>query len=296
MEYRVLKYFLTVAKCNNITRAAEELHLTQPTLSRQLAELEHELGTALFVRGKRKTTLTEAGMFLRSRAEEILALTDKTVEQFEQLDQQVAGDVYIGCGETMAMSEILSALSELHQQYPAIRINLQSGNQAMIVDNLQKGLLDFGVLCRRTAPIEYNYLKAKHTDRWGLIMLKSNPLAAKDAIRSEDLSKEPVIISKQVINSGDLDYWLGGKSKLNITATYSLLYNAVFLLEQGFGSIVSLDGIIKLDSPSMQHLVFRPLEPAVQSSTFVIWRKEQVFSQAGRLVAEALSAALRQNE
>ena len=154
MELRVLKYFLAVARHENISRAAEELNLTQPTLSRQLAELEEELGAALFVRGKRKTQLTEAGMFLKMRAEEITALASKTLEQFAHADEMVEGDVYIGCGETEGMREIIRAVAPLHTSYPRIRLHLTSGNEEMVTDRLQKGLLDFGLLCCAAPPVE----------------------------------------------------------------------------------------------------------------------------------------------
>ncbi len=158
MELRVLKYFLSVARNENISKAAEELHLTQPTLSRQLSELEDELGTKLFVRGKRRTTLTEEGIFLKERAREIVALADKTVAQFLQTEENIAGEIYIGCGETAAMQEVIRVMAALRQSYPHILFHIFSGNEESITDMLQKGLVDFGVVCRGHVPAEYVYL------------------------------------------------------------------------------------------------------------------------------------------
>ena len=292
MELRVLKYFLAVARHENISRAAEELNLTQPTLSRQLAELEEELGAALFVRGKRKTQLTEAGMFLKMRAEEITALASKTLEQFAHADEMVEGDVYIGCGETEGMREIIRAVAPLHTSYPRIRLHLTSGNEEMVTDRLQKGLLDFGLLCCAAPPVEYAYRQLSHEDVWGLYLRRSNPLAAQRGIRAEELTREPLIVSRQAMEAKEFDHWLGRRAEeLNVVGTYNLVYNARFMAEQGFGSILSFSGLLSTDEDDEDGLVFRPLMPELRSRNYLIWKKGQVFSRAGRLVMACFEAS-----
>lgn len=292
MELRVLKYFLAVARHENISRAAEELNLTQPTLSRQLAELEEELGAALFVRGKRKTQLTEAGMFLKIRAEEITALASKTLEQFAHADEMVEGDVYIGCGETEGMREIIRAVAPLHTSYPRIRLHLTSGNEEMVTDRLQKGLLDFGLLCCAAPPVEYAYRQLSHEDVWGLYLRQSNPLAAQRGIRAEELTREPLIVSRQAMEAKEFDHWLGRRAEeLNVVGTYNLVYNARFMAEQGFGSILSFSGLLSTDEDDEDGLVFRPLMPELRSRNYLIWKKGQVFSRAGRLVMACFEAS-----
>ena len=285
MELRVLKYFLAVARHENISRAAEELNLTQPTLSRQLAELEEELGAALFMRGKRKTQLTEAGMFLKIRAEEITALANKTLEQFAHADEMVEGDVYIGCGETEGMREIVRAVAPLHTSYPRIRLHLTSGNEEMVTDQLQKGLLDFGLL-------EYAYRQLAHEDVWGLYLCRSNPLAAQRGIRAEELTREPLIVSRQAMEAKEFDHWLGRRAEeLNVVGTYNLVFNARFMAEQGFGSVLSFAGLLPTDEDDGDGLVFRPLMPELRSRNYLIWKKGQVFSRAGRLVMACFEAS-----
>ena len=292
MELRVLKYFLAVARHENISRAAEEMNLTQPTLSRQLAELEEELGAALFVRGKRKTQLTEAGMFLKIRAEEITALPSKTLEQFAHADEMVEGDVYIGCGETEGMREIIRAVAPLHLSYPRIRLHLTSGNEEMVADQLQKGLLDFGLLCCAAPPVEYAYRQLSHEDVWGLYLRRSNPLAAQRGIRAEELTREPLIVSRQAMEAKEFDHWLGRRAEeLNVVGTYNLVYNARFMAEQGFGSILSFSGLLSTDEDDEDGLVFRPLMPELRSRNYLIWKKGQVFSRAGRLVMACFEAS-----
>lgn len=284
MEIRVLKYFLAVARYGNITRAAEELHLTQPTLSRQLNELENELGRQLFIRGKRKVMLTEEGEFLKARAKEIIALSDSTAAALSQ-EEQVSGDIFIGCGETEAMREVIAAVAPLRQKYPDIRLHLISGNEASITEKLKKGLLDFGLVCRKTPPVEYVYRRLRHQDTWGLLMKSTNPLAQKDAVTKDDLLHEPLIISRQLLDSKEFDHWLDKPAEeLELVASYNLLHNTVFLVEQDFGSVLCFDRIVSENNCA--DLVFRSLMPPLYSSNYIIWKKEQVFSRAGRLIKD----------
>ena len=284
MELRVLKYFLAVAKHENISKAAEALNLTQPTLSRQIADLEEELGTALLVRTRRRTTLTEAGLFLKARAEEIVALARKTADEIAHEGDLVAGDVYIGCGETEAMRDVILAVSPLHRSYPHIHVHLVSGNEELVADHLQKGLLDFGLLCRAAPPTEYMYLRLPHEDVWGLYMHRENPLAKKQGITPPDLINEPLIVSRQAMQSNEFDHWLGRDAKnLTVVSTYNLVHNSLFLAEQGWGSVLSFAGLIPSDDASCPGIVFRPLTPPLMSGNFLVWRKDQMLSRASRL-------------
>ena len=283
---------MAVAKHENISRAAEELHLTQPTLSRQIAELEEELGVALLIRGKRRTVLTEAGLLLKVRAEEIVSLTDKTVGQLANIDEIAEGDVYIGCGETEGMGEVVRAIEPIHTAYPKIRIHLTSGNDELVTDGLQKGILDFGLLCSAREPVEYSYLQIPHKDVWGLYMTKENPLSEKQNICAEDIAGEPLIVSRQAVNAKEFDHWLKRRAEeLNIAATYNLVYNAVFLVEHGFGSVLSFKGLIPTMRENKGYIVFRPLFPELLSNNFIVWKKGQVFSRAGQLVLNAFENA-----
>lgn len=288
MEIRVLQYFMAVAKHENITKAAEELHLTQPRLSRQLTDLEEELGVQLLVRGKRKTQLTEAGLMFKTRAQEILSLTEKTKEQFAKLDELVAGDIYIGAGETEAMACLAKVLAPLRRSYPHIRFHLVSGNEDLIYDYLQKGLLDFGLVCRADAPRMYVFRRIPHDDVWGLMMRADNPLAAKEVLTRADLVEEPLILSEQAMKRHELDHYFGSAAeKIEVAGTYNLLYNTIFFIEAGIGSALCFKGMADAVGTS-RGLVFRPLEPELRSANYVVWRRDQVFSRAGRLVVAAL--------
>lgn len=288
MEIRVLQYFMAVAKHENITKAAEELHLTQPTLSRQLTDLEEELGVQLLVRGKRKTQLTEAGLMFKTRAQEILSLTEKTKEQFAKLDELVAGDIYIGAGETEAMACLAKVLAPLRRSYPHIRFHLVSGNEDLIYDYLQKGLLDFGLVCRADAPRTYVFRRIPYDDVWGLMMRADNPLAAKEVLTRADLVEEPLILSEQAMKRHELDHYFGSAAeKIEVAGTYNLLYNTIFFIEAGIGSALCFKGMADAVGTS-RGLVFRPLEPELRSANYVVWRRDQVFSRAGRLVVAAL--------
>lgn len=291
MEFRVLRYFLTVAREGSITGAANSLHLTQPTLSRQLQELEKELGQKLFIRGKYKVSLTPEGMFLRKRAEEIVEMVEKTEAEFNSISDIVSGDIYIGCGETDSMKYIAKAMKELQNGYPDIKFHIFSGNAEDVVEKLDKGLLDFGVLIQPIDLSKYDHITMPEKDVWGVIMRKDSPLASKKVIKLEDLADVPLIASRQMskkysASSGFLD-WFGEKfEKLNITATYNLVFNADIMVEEGLGYAVTLDKLIKENENSS--LCFRPLEPRLESGLDIVWKKYQVFSPAARLFLDKL--------
>ena len=205
MELRVLRYFLAVAREENITAAANSLHLTQPTLSRQLRDLEEELGQKLLIRGNHRMILTAEGMRLRKRAEEIVAMADKTEEEFRSMKGALSGDIYIGGGETDAMNLIAAVCRELQEEHPGIRYHLFSGNAQDVTERLDKGLLDFGLLIQPTDIAKYDCLSLPTKDTWGVILRRDSPLAAKQSIRAEDLAGEPLIFSRQVLEERSED-------------------------------------------------------------------------------------------
>ena len=241
MELRVLRYFLAVAREESISGAAEALHVTQPTLSRQMMELEEELGKTLFLRGKRKISLTEEGMFLRKRAQEIVTLVEKTESEFSAAEETISGDVHIGGGETDAMRLIARAAHRLQSAYPHIAYHLFSGNADDVTERLDRGLVDFGVFIEPADLSKYDFIKLPVTDIWGVLMRKDCPLAARATIRPQDLLGLPLLVSNQHLVKNEFSGWFGeGYEKLNITTTYNLLYNASIMVEEGMGYALCL--------------------------------------------------------
>lgn len=286
MELRVLRYFLTVAKEGSITAAANFLHVTQPTLSRQLKELEEELGKKLFIRKSHHIVLTEEGIILRKRAEEIIDMVIKVEEEFHSMEETIAGDIYIGGGETEAMKLIAQIVKGLQYQYPTIRYHFYSGNSDDVTEQLDKGLLDFGVLIQPADLSKYNYINIPAKDVWGVVMRKDSPLAVNKSIRKTDLIDVPLLLSRQAIKPGlsnnEFSKWFGEDyEKLNVITTYNLVYNAAILVEEGIGYAVTLDKIANTSSDS--NLCFRPLEPRLESGLNIIWKKHQFFSNAANI-------------
>lgn len=277
MELRVLRYFLAVAREENITAAAESLHVTQPTLSKQLMDLEDELGKKLFERGKRKITLTADGMFLRRRAQEIVDLSDKTEAAIKSTVQSVSGDIFIGCGETQGMREIIKIMKKVNDDYPEIRYNLYSGNDEDVSERLDKGLVDFGLFVGNTHLDKYDYIKLPVSDVWGLLVRNDSPLAKNETIKPPDLDGVPILCSRQALTHNELSGWLGKDfGKLKIVSTHNLIYNASLMTEEGFGAALSIKGLINTADTS---LVFRPFEPIVKADLVFAWKKYQVFSK-----------------
>lgn len=291
MELRVLRYFLTIAREGSITNAANVLHVTQPTLSRQIHDLEEELGQRLFVRGSRNMSLTAEGMILRKRAEEIISMVDKTEAEFHSMSNVVSGDIYIGGGETEAVKLIAQIVCELRTAYPEIHYHLYSGNAEDVTERLDKGLLDFGLLIQPADISKYDYLNIPAKDTWGVIMRKDSSLAEKETIRKEDLLNVPLICSRQVISKerhrNEFAEWFGEDfDKLDIVTTFNLVYNAAIMVEAGVGYAITIDKIANTTESSS--LCFRPLRPQLDSGLNVIWKKDQVFSAAAELFLEKL--------
>ncbi|ADU21280.1 LysR family transcriptional regulator [Ruminococcus albus] len=291
MEIRVLRYFLTIAREGSITSAAEQLHITQPTLSRQIKDLEDELGQKLFHRSSHSMKLTQEGFILRQRAEEIVAMVDKTSAEFLSMDKPLAGDIYIGGGETLAVSLIADLIAELRKEYPDIRYHLYSGNEADVTEHLDRGLLDFGILVQPADLTKYDCIHLPAEDIWGVVMRKDAPLARKKKITRADLLDLPLIMSRQVLvtksKGNDFIDWFGEDfDKLNIVTTFNLMYNAALMVKAGVGYAVSIDGIVNTDSES--DLCFRPLMPKMTSGLDLIWKKYQAFSPAAEMFLDRL--------
>ena len=290
MELRVLQYFLAVAREQNISAAAQSLHLTQPTLSRQLKELEEELGKQLMIRGNRKVTLTEDGMLLRKRAEEILELVGRTEKEVMQSDDTVSGDIYIGTGETDGVRQIVRAANELQELYPGIRFHIVSGDAGDVCERLDKGLLDFGILLGDMDKTRYNYMELPMRDTWGVLMRRDSPLAQQDAVLPRDLWDKPLILSRQVNNKSGLYRWLRkDPSELHTVATYNLIYNASLMVDEEMGYAFTLD---KLVNTTGSNLCFRPLKPKLELGMYLVWKKSQRFSKAAKLFLEQLQEQL----
>lgn len=281
MDIRVLQYFLTVAREESITRAAETLRMTQPPLSRQLKDLENELGKKLLIRGSKKVTLTEDGMLLRKRAEEMIDLMEKTKAELSSSDENVNGEIYIGGGETDAISLFAQAAGKLQKKHPMVHYHIYSGDAEIVTEKLDKGLIDFGLLVGPVDMSRYDYMRLPISDTWGVLMRKDSPLAEKDVICAKDLWDKPLIVSQQAYTGSDISAWLGkDPHKLNVVMTYNLIYNAAHFVKAGFGYAITLDKLVNTTGES--ELCFRPLYPILNAELSIVWKRYQVFSKASR--------------
>lgn len=292
-----MRYFLTVAREGNITKAADVLHVTQPTLSRQLKDLEQELGKKLFIRSSHSIILTDEGMLLRNRAEEIVNMVDKLEAEFSSMEETIGGDIYIGGGETEAMKHIARVAKDVQVRYPNIRYHLYSGNEEDITERLDKGLLDFGILIQPADISKYNYLNIPAKDVWGVVMRKDSPLALKESIQAADLLNVPLICSrqamKQTFSKNEFADWFGEDfHKLNIVTTYNLAYNAAIMVEEGVGYAITLDKIVNTSTNS--NPCFRPLQPRLESGLNIVWKKHHVLSAAADAFLKELQGEFSQ--
>lgn len=288
MELRVLKYFLTVAREENITRAAAILHVTQPTLSRQLIQLEEELGVKLFHRSKYHTVLTEDGMLLRRRAQELVDLAEKTEQEFLHRGEELSGEIAIGCGETTSMTVLSQCIATFRKAHPLVQFSIYSAYADDIKDRLEKGLLDFGLL---VGPVEigrYAFLRMPCKDHWGVLVRKDSPLAQKQAVTPQDLTTVPLLIAQRELVRRELASWFGDLyGQIEIAATFNLILNAANMVKNGVGAALCfwLDNI----SDSLQ---FVPLSPPLETGNVLVWKKNQTFSPAASAFLETIRQAL----
>ena len=286
MELRHLRYFLMIARERTISRAAAALHVSQPSLSRQMQELERDLGVRLFDRGSRHVTLTESGIRLRRRAEEIVDLVGRTEDEFRLTADTLAGEVRIGGGETPAMDLLAEVISLFVETYPLVRFSLFSGNAENVSERLDSGRVDFGVFIGHADLSRYEFLQLPANDRWGAFIREDDPLAALDRVTPSDLANRSLILSEQA--SREMGAWFHRDLEdLDVVATYNLLYNAALLARRGIGVVISLEGIV--DTSEGSGLAFRPLEPAISADVFIAWKRYQSFSPA----AEAFLGEVR---
>lgn len=291
MEIRELKYFLAVTREENISRAAEVLFVTQPNLSRQMHNLEKEIGQQLFIRGTRKITLTEAGRLLRKRAEEIIELYDKTEAELSVPVTDVSGDIYIGGGESYAMQIIAKTANEMRKEYPNVKFHLFSGDGTSITERLDKGLIDFGIFIGKYDISKYDHLQLPLCDTWGVLMRKDSPLAPKEKINPEDLWDKPLLLSRQSLGRNIVTDWLKkSTNELNVVATGNLIYNMSLLVTEGLGYAITLDKLINTTGDS--ELCFRPLYPELISNLEIAWKKYQVFPKCTEIFLKRLQERL----
>jgi DNA-binding transcriptional LysR family regulator len=284
MEIRVLRYFVEAAREGSMTGAAAKLHVTQPTLSKQIKELEEELGQKLFIRGNYNIHLTPEGEILYKRALDILDMVDLTETEFASMNDFNGGNLYLGCAESDGISVLAKAAKQLRAENENLHFHLYSGNAETVCERLDKGLLDFAVVVQNIDLSKYAYLDLPVTDTWGLIMRKDSPMVSKTEIPIEELSNLPLIVSRQGATN-EMPEWLQKNyDRLNIVATYDLIFNASILVREGLGYALGFDKLVNTGSESI--LCFRPITPAITSPMRLIWRKEQRYSKAAELFLE----------
>lgn len=287
MELHVLKNFLEIAREENMTAAAARLHISQPALSRQMADLEKELGKKLFVRTNRKTLLTEDGMLLRKRATEIVALVQKTEEEFASSQDAISGTITIGAAETSVMSWISDTFAKMHKEYPDIKFEVYSCTADDAKEKLEKGLLDFALMFEPADKSKFDYIEIEQYNVMGLLLPEESPLAQKETIQKEDVLDIPLLVSARMQNDSRYPFakWLKEDyEKLDITATYNLIYNAARMVESGLGYAVCIDHVA--DSGLKKPLCFRPFYPKVPMHLVLVWKKYQLRSAAQKLFLE----------
>ena len=282
MEIRVLKYFLLVAREENITKAANLLHLTQPTLSRQLMQLEEELGVQLFRRSKHRIILTEEGMLLRRRAEEIVALADKTKDDLQHREEQLEGTIAVGSGELQSSSFLTKLLTAFQEKNPLVRFTIYSGNSDNIKERIERGLLDVGLLQEPVDITKYSFIRTPGREQWGVLVHEDSELASKESVSPAELASVPLILPERESVQNELFNWFGSYAEsLRITATGNLLYNLASLARASGGSVLTLN----LDC-NYEGLRFIPLSPPLESNTVLVWKKTQTFSTAAAAFIE----------
>lgn len=281
MEIRVLHYFLAIAREQTISRAAEILHITQPTLSRQIKDLEDELGKQLFIRSNKKISLTEDGLFFRQRAEEIVNLVNKTELEMISSDSLLSGEIYIGSGECHALRIITKSMKKMQSSFPAVKFDIHSGNAPDVIDKIDSGLIDFGLITYHPKVSEYNHIIMPIKHQWGLLIRKDDPLAKQEQISYKDIADKPLIVSKEINEDTQLTDWFKNNIEhLNIISTYSLLYNATLMVEDRLGYAICLNKLANTSDDSQ--LCFRPLSPCLEVNYYFIWKKYNILSKASK--------------
>ena len=289
MELRTLRYFLAVAREENITRAAALLHLTQPTLSRQLMQLEEELGVELFRRSQHRIILTEAGMLLRRRAQEIVELSEKTQRELRPAEE-LSGSIAIGSGDLQAMGYLAERLTAFQRRHPRISYELYSGNSEEIQERIEQGLLDLGLLLEPVDLAKYEILRLPVRERWGVLVPETSPLARRDSVTPEDLAGEPLILTARQLMRREVLRWFGPYAEnVRVMASGNLPYNMAQLARSGMGMFLCIDLACTFDG-----VRFLPLHPALESGTVLAWKKTETHCAATAALLEDLRADMQE--
>lgn len=288
MELRTMRYFLAVAREENMTRAAELLHVTQPTLSKQLKALEEELGKKLFTRHSFSIQLTEEGILLRKRAEDLVKMADKITTEFLALDDVLGGDVYFGLAESYQIRHLAAAIKRFKEICPGLHYHITSGDTEQVTEKLDKGIIDFAVLAQEPTPSKYHSLAFPNADLWGLVMPEDCPLAEKDAIYANDLAGLPLFCSEQGWNN-DISKWCGSRmDQLHLEGSFRLSYNGSLFVRERLGYLLTFEHLI--DTSPESGLVFRPLTPKLETKIYLIWKKYQIFTPIAERLLEKLKS------
>lgn len=279
MEIRVLRYFLTVVREEGINRAAEVLHITQPTLSRQLSQLEEEIGVKLFHRGTRKITLTNEGLLLRRRAEEILALVDRTEQELVEQEELVEGRIVIGGGELAAMQELPEIIGSFREKYPLVTFDIFTGNADLVKEQMEKGLIDIGVLLEPIDMEKFDFIRLKGKEQWVVLMRPDDPLAKKETISAKDLEDAPLILPRRTNVQNELVNWLGDSfQERQVLFTSNLSTNSALMVQKGLAYSLVIEGSVPFWDKDK--IIFRPLFPQLTANSVLAWKKQQPFSLA----------------
>lgn len=294
MEIRVLKYFLAVAREGNITKAADMLHITQPTLSRQLMQLEDELGAALFVRGKRKIILTEAGMLLKRRAEEIVSLSERTESEIGNQDNEVSGEIVLACGITEATNTMGEYIQKFKQLYPNVTFHVRNGNSDFIIESIENGLVDIGFVLEPVNLEKLNFLKMNKKEKYGILMKKDSPLSHKDYITCDNLKGIPLINTARIETQTQLKEWVGSDyNQLDFVAVSELTTIASILVSHNIGNAVVVEGSVNY--AANQELCFKPFYPELTTTSLAVWKKYQSFNFTISKFIDFISKEIKEN-
>ena len=279
MEIRVLRYFLTVVREGGINRAADVLHITQPTLSRQLSQLEEEVGVKLFHRGSRRITLTNEGILLRRRAEEILSLVDRTEKELIEQEELVEGRIVIGCGELAAVQVLPDIIESFCEKYPLVNYDIFTANADLVKEQMEKGLVDIGVLLEPIDMEKFDFIRMTGKERWVVLMRPDDPLANKDTISAKDLENLPLILPRRTNVQNELSNWLGDSfQSTKVLFTSNLSTNGAIMVQKGLAYSIVIEGSVPFWDK--EKITYRPLSPELTASSVLAWKKQQPFSLA----------------
>lgn len=290
MEIKNLRYFLAVAREENMSKAAEQLHVSQPTLSKTLKALEEELGKKLFIRHSFSISLTDEGMLLRDRAQDLVAMSDKIEQEFNSLDDITGGDIYFGLAESYQIRYLAREIYKLKEKYPNFTYHITSGDTEQVTEKLDKGLLDFAVLCETPDSNKYEYVKFPEADVWGAIISSSHPLAKKKSIHVSDLIGQPLFVSEQSWNN-EIKTWAKERfPKLKLEGSFRLSYNGSVFARESLGILLTFKDLINTEGTDM---VFRPLSPELKSELYLIWNKYQAFTPIAEKFLEQIKKTFK---